>query len=280
LPDGAGSATIRVLMASRMLKLRRPDVCVACGCALPAGAEAWWDAGTRTVTCAGCRGTAAEPALPELDRGRAGASVAREHARRRSNRERRTRDAHPVIGGLLLALRSGPQHETAFRRGELGVRAVAAALERRTAKGPAVVLHDRRMPRGRGNIDHLAVAPSGVFVVDAKHHAGKVRVVDHVSGASELRIDRRDRTTLVAGLDRQVSAVLAALAAGGHPDVPVQGVLCFTTADLPLLRTLKIRGHLLLHPGALARRLNADGPRSPAAIEALARTLAAALPPA
>jgi hypothetical protein len=60
----------------------------------------------------------------------------------------------------------------------------------------------------------------------------------------------------------------------------VQGVLCFTIADLPLLGTLKMRGHLLLHRKALAKRLNASGALQPPAIEALANSLAAALPSA
>jgi hypothetical protein len=63
--------------------------------------------------------------------------------------------------------------------------------------------------------------------------------------------------------------------------VPVHGVLCFTAAaDLPLLGKLTIRGHLLLYRKALSKRLNAEGPLQLAAIDALAQTLAAALPPA
>jgi hypothetical protein len=266
-----------------MLKLRRPGVCVVCDSALPAGALAWWDAATSTVTCAACRETtagpaAAEPTRTELDRGRPGASVAREYHRRKRNRETRTRKAHPLIGDLLLALRGVPRHEWPFRRGEVGEKAVAASLERRTADGPTVILHDRRMPGGRGNIDHLAVAPTGVFVIDAKAIKGKVRVAGSLFGAAKLVIEGRDRTKLIDGLDRQVSAVRDALAAGGHADVPVQGVLCFTTADLPLLGTRKMRGHLLLYRRALAKRLNTHGPIQPSTIDTLARALATALP--
>lgn len=272
-------------MVSRMLKLRRPDVCVVCGSGLPAGALAWWDATKRTVTCAGCWETTAGPTAleakrTERDRGRPGASVAREYHRRKRNRETRTRKAHPWIGGLILALRGVPRHEQAFRRGEVGEKAVAAALERGTANGPTVILHDRRMPKGRGNIDHLAVAPTGVLVIDAKAIKGKVRVVNSLFGAAKLVIEGRDRTNLIDGLDRQVSAVRDALGAGGHADVPVQGVLCFTTADLPLLGTLKMRGHLLLRRRALTERLNTKGPLQSSTIDALARSLATALPPA
>jgi hypothetical protein len=57
-------------------------------------------------------------------------------------------------------------------------------------------------------------------------------------------------------------------------------VLCFTTAELPLLGTLTMRGHVLLYRKALAKRLNAEGPLNPATIDHLARVLAAALRPA
>lgn len=72
----------------------------------------------------------------------------------------------------------------------------------------------------------------------------------------------------------------AALDRLGHPDVPIQGVLCFTTADLPLLRTLKMRGHLLLYRKALAKRLNDEGPLGPAEIAWIASALLQQLPPA
>lgn len=60
----------------------------------------------------------------------------------------------------------------------------------------------------------------------------------------------------------------------------MRGVLCFTRAELPLLRTLTIRSHLLLYRKALAKRIDQDDPLSPNLIEQIARTLTAALPPA
>jgi hypothetical protein len=273
------------LVASRILRLRRPDVCVVCGMALPAGSRAGWDAAARTVTCMPCLEGVAMPAvagagLREIDRGRPGASIAREYERRKRNREAATLQAHPRIGGLLLALREPPQNETAFRRGALGEKEVAESLERRTAGGPAVLLHNRRMPGARGDIDHLAVAPAGVFVIDAKAIKGRVRIQKPLFQADRLLISGRNRTRLIDGLDRQVAVVRSALDAGVRQGVPVQGALCFTKAELPMLGTLKMRGNLLLYRKALARRLNAEGPLAPIAIDAIARTLAEAFPPA
>jgi Nuclease-related domain len=279
-----------------------------CGKALDAGAAAWWDAEAWKVTCAECReGAAVAPVVqnpaqpardvvvetkpssvpssdaqeePQFDRGRPGASAAREYERRRAAREAGVRQAHPRIGGMLLWLKDAPQHETAFKTGERGEVAVGEALEKRTAEGPAVILHDRRMPHAAGNIDHIGIAPTGAFVIDAKAHAGKVRIETPLFGKAKLKIAGRDQTKLIDGLDRQVAVVRAALERIGHEDTLVQGVLCFTTADLPLIGTTTMRGHLLLSRKGLAKRLNEDGPLPAAEIDKIARSLAWQLPAA
>jgi hypothetical protein len=140
-----------------------------------------------------------------------------------------------------------------------------------------VLLHDRRMPGGRGNLDHLAIAPTGIYVIDAKHHTGKVSISSPLIGTSQMRIAGRDQTKLLDGLDRQLAAVRAAL---GDTDPPsLHGVLCFTQADLPLL-TRPARTHLLLHPRQLAKRLNRPGAWTADQITATAITLTTTLPTA
>ena len=189
------------------------------------------------------------------------------------------RATHPRTAGLRLALGSAPQHEVAFRDGQVGEESVGGLLDDRTANGPAIVRHDRRMPRSRGNVDHIVVAPTGVYVIDAKAWHGKVSTPTPLFGQQKLLIAGRDRTSLIDGLDRQVAAVRSALG-DDHNEVAVRGVLCFTQADLPLLRTLTIRSHLLLYRKALAKRINQDGPLAPNVIEHIAQKLATSLPPA
>jgi hypothetical protein len=274
-------------MSTKIMRLRRPDRCASCGGDVPAGTQARWDSEARTVTCHECvhgviqasvppPASATEPATAPPP-GIAGASALREYERRQRNREDRTRARHPHIGGLLLALREPPQHERAWRKGARGEAAVAAALEKRTAEGRAVLLYDRRIPGGRANIDLLAVAATGVYVIDAKAHKGKVSIATPLIGKPRLTIAGRESSALLDGLDRQVAAVRAAL---GALEVPsIHGVLCFTEADLPLLgRT--VRSHRLLYPKQLAKRINSDGPWAAEQINAAAATLAAALPPA
>jgi hypothetical protein len=268
---------------ARKLEIRRHDACVICGDGLAAGTTAWWDSKAHTITCTACSdtaGTSPAPAQAPLQVGDPGASLMREHDRRRRNREQRVRQAHPRVGGLLLALQDPPQYESALHQGALAERAVADSLAIRTDSELVVTLHNRRMPSGRGDIDHLAIAPTGVWVIDTKDWKGKVEISAPWFGKPRLLIRGRDCTKLIDGLERQIAAVRDALNRGGHERITVRGALCFTSADLPLLRTQTFRGHLLLYRRALAKRLDADGPLSAASIEQLARHLATLLPPA
>jgi hypothetical protein len=116
------------------------------------------------------------------------------------------------------------------------------------------------MPRGHGNIDHLAVAPAGVFVIDSKRYTGKV-VVDE---GERLLVKGRERRKIVDGLDRQVEVVRAALRDFGQGEVEVQGVLCFVKRNFALGEGKQtVRGHLLLRRRSLARHLTAKGPLGP-----------------
>jgi hypothetical protein len=107
------------------------------------------------------------------------------------------------------------------------------------------VLHDRRMRRtdgrvSRANIDHIAVAASGVWVIDAKTHRGTVKVTSEGGRfgprRERLYIGGRNRTALVDGLRRQVEAVRAELVVVGA-GVPVHGALCFVGTGLPWFGT-------------------------------------------
>ncbi len=198
-----------------------------------------------------------------LDVGTAGASGRREYERRREKREKQMRERHPHIGNLLLRFQEAPEHEKAWVTGAAGEEALAAAMARRCPD--VIVLQDRRMPGSRANIDHLAIAPSGVHVIDAKRYKGRIEVRKPFFGEPKLFIRGRDKTKLVEGLERQVEAVQLALISVA-PQVPVQACFCFINPDgqsggtkLPLLRTLSINGYPLLFPRRLARRLNQRG---------------------
>ncbi|NLT06076.1 MAG: NERD domain-containing protein [Solirubrobacterales bacterium] len=175
-------------------------------------------------------------------------------------------------------MRQAPATERSWLTGAVGEEMVAATLDAQCRDG-VTVMHDRARPRSRANIDHLVIAPTGVWVVDTKRYPGRrVRVRRPLFGEARLTIDGRDRTKLVQGLSSQMADV-AAVVGQALPAAPVHGAFCFVDAHLPLLGVPTIDGHLLLHRRSLVRHLNADGPLSSTDARSLTDTLAAAFPP-
>jgi Nuclease-related domain len=213
--------------------------------------------------------------------GNPGASARREHERRRRSREQRVRARHPRIGSALLALGDAPQHETSWKTGADGEVRVARALERHLRKHDDVFLfHDRRLAGTRANLDHLAVGPGGITVIDAKHLKGRVQV-RRDGGILRPRRERlfvagRDRSSLVEGLLRQVAAVREAF-----PAADVRGALCFADVDgLPTLERLSVAGVAVCGAHGAARLARRDGSPDPSVPIMLAREVERAFPPA
>jgi Nuclease-related domain len=79
-----------------------------------------------------------------------------------------------VAAGWGLRFRPSPD-AVAWRRGVAGERHTARLLGPLERHGWAV-LHDLAVPGSRVNIDHLALGPGGVFVIDIKQYRGRLRL--------------------------------------------------------------------------------------------------------
>ncbi len=150
------------------------------------------------------------------------------------------------------------------------------ARRRSTRQAPARRCHRPARParrRSSANIDHIALAPSGVCVIDAKRYRGKLAVSVPLLGKPKLRIAGRDQTKLIGGLAKQVELVQAAMP-DVAPGMPVHGALCFVDTELPLLGSRTLRSFWLLHPKPLAKRINRPGPLDAAQVPGVADELA------
>jgi Nuclease-related domain len=307
----------------KTMKLRYAGTCHGCGQRLPAGQPAVYHSATRQIECftcaghgtpdlpsaadigdptptsgttttatavipAGLRHAAAEPehtAPPApVESGTAGTSARREHQRRVAKREASIRAAHPRIGNLILALSDEPQHTQAWARGARGEELPAKQLDALGTHG-VLLLHDRRIPPTRANIDHIAISTAGVFVIDAKRYKGRPSL--HVQGGvlrprtETLLVGRRDCTKLLAGITKQVDRVRSAIVIAGIVDVPVHGMLCFVEADWPLIGgSFKTAAIAVLWPKKAAEMVATAGSVSGEAVAALHRQLANAFPSA
>ncbi len=145
----------------------------------------------------------------------------------------------------------------------------------------AVLLHDRKVPGDRRNIDHLVVAASGVWVIDTKRWSGLVELRDvggWFRGDRRLYVKGRDRTDAVDGMIWQVEAIRRALC-GIAMDVPLHAALCFVEAEWKLLaKPFELRGVRVSGPKSLSVAISEAGPLELDQVMEVATTLAAALP--
>lgn len=282
--------------AARRIRLRWQGHCAGCSRELAKGSYAWHHAMARTLRCDQCAG--ADPALQpqhvgdlevargaetEVATGAPGGSAQREYERRRQAREDRARRRLGALGVWIARLSGEPQHIRSWKEGAAGERSLAERLEKRTAGAGVRFLHDRGIPKARANIDHLAIAPGGVTVIDAKALHGKVRA-ERRGGlfsprTEHLLVAGRDRTHLIHGLRRQLDAVASALADLGRSGISLRGALCLLDPDgLPWFGTVTVDGVPVLGTRKTAKLVSRPGEITADDVEWLRRHLAERFP--
>lgn len=250
--------------SDKRMRLRYAGVCRLCGTSLPGQEEAIYERSTKTVRCVACpseatiadvvidRESAMVQGTPEV--GKAGSSARREYERRKAKDEERLRQKWGKLGGIAVALSDERESTKAWATGAVGEERLGAQLDSLAAERIAV-LHDRRIPGSKANIDHIAITTAGIWVIDAKRYRGRPEL--RIEGGilrpkvEKVLVGRRDCTKLVNGVLRQVDLVREVVG-----DLPVTGVLCFIEADWPLIGgAFATRGVQVLWPKRLAKNL-------------------------
>jgi hypothetical protein len=156
---------------------------------------------------------------------------------------------------VAVALSRESASTAAWAAGAQGEEALGRRLDSLVSPRLAL-LHDRRIPGTRANIDHLVVTAAGIWVIDAKRYRDRrPRRVDQGGllrpRTTKLVVGRRNRTNLVDGVLWQTERVRQVV-----PAVPVTGVLCFVDADWPMIGgSFSIRDVQVLWPKRLVKLL-------------------------
>jgi hypothetical protein len=111
----------------------------------------------------------------------------------------------------------------------------------------AIVLHGLRVPGSGASIDHVVVAPSGVWVVDSTWRSDFRLDPDGCGGVCVEAMERRAR--------------IVAAAVGRAREVPIRAALCFESVHWGSApHPFWIEGVLITHPTDLVERVRAAGP--------------------
>ncbi len=186
-----------------------------------------------------------------------------------------------LVGRFVARLAGDPQSATPSDTNASAERRLALRLDTELPDA-AVVLHGRKVPSTRGNVDHLALTPSGIWLIDVTHYPGTIErrnVGPPWSRRVRLYIDNEDHQHLATGMRWQITSLRAQLDTIGSGDTPIRAVLCFAGSTWRRHATpFEIGDVLVTSPTTLIAALSTDGPLNGATIDLLARHLETNLP--
>jgi hypothetical protein len=175
-----------------------------------------------------------------------------------------------AAAGAIWRLRFRTSQPTrAWRDGARGERATAHRLRRLERHG-YTVLHDLRVPGSHANIDHLAIGPAGVFVIDSKYYRGALQL----GGDGMLWYGRYPLAQQLATAVWASMRVAEALQV--PPEVPVVPLLVIHRAPIPW-GGLTVAGVQVIPPSALGEVLGREAVLPAAQVELIAGQAAARL---
>lgn len=110
------------------------------------------------------------------------------------------------------------------------------------------VLHHRCPLTGDSRpIDHLVIAPSGVWVVIVDDAVGRVVLRSSSNGSSEgLTVHGRDQAELLSAASDRAAVVASSLEQAGIVDAPVHPVVCLLRADWDVIVSPVRAGRVLV----------------------------------
>jgi hypothetical protein len=185
----------------------------------------------------------------------------------------------PWLAGLTAAAGAAwrlrfraSQPTRAWHDGARGERATARRLRRLERHG-YVVLHDLQVPGSHANVDHLAIGPTGVFVIDSKYYRGALQLGgDGMLWYGGYPLAQQLATAVWASV--RVTEALQL-----PPEVPVVPLLVIHRAPVPWGR-LTVAGVQVIPPRALADTLGREAILPAAEVELIAGQAIARLHPA
>jgi hypothetical protein len=123
------------------------------------------------------------------------------------------------------------------------------------------VLHDVRLPGTTHTLDHLVVAPSGIWLIDTARITGRLTRRDvgtRQDPVFQLLLDGVNQTSLVdpRGILRQTHHTIAAM----QLDVEVQTAMCLIDTTWPIsARPFTVHNHWITWPRALTDKIRSSG---------------------
>jgi hypothetical protein len=246
-------------------KLQWGGVCQSCGSAIERYSKGWHEPSLQKVRCLQC-GPSDDSHSPATD------SLV-------------TAVSRDPIGGTASIRASQDRHGREFAKGAAGEYLIDVGL-RKYLGGEAMFLTDRAVPGTKSKIDHIVVAPSGIWIIDTNLWRGKIeyKTKSLTSLDHRLYVGGVDRTSKVEDIYNLVIPVAQVIE---DRSIPVHAAMVFVEGDWSNAQTLRLArdkphqhlGVWITWPRALYKMINERGPLDPESIERVHSKLDANLTP-
>jgi Nuclease-related domain len=244
--------------------LRYGGTCDFCGATIEKREVGWHNATLKKVRCATCGPTSDETSAQELES---------------------TPATIDPVGGSAALREARARRDPKWTKGAAGEYLMDLSLHKHINEG-AVILTDREVPGTKSNIDHIVVAPSGVWIIDAKIWRGKIeyKSTSMFSAERRLFVGGKDRSSAVEAIFNLVIPVAQVI---GDKSVPIKPALVFidgewSDASTARIMTSKPYQYLTVWiswPKAILKKINEPGPLDADAIKRIGMHLDASLRP-
>jgi hypothetical protein len=184
----------------------------------------------------------------------------------------REQGRHP--SALMMGMTDAPISTQAWQAGS--AEAERVVCDRLTELGQVVsVLHGRRFPLARANVNHVVIGPNGVFVIAVKRYRNALLTVQP---PATLLVRGRDRSALITSMAAPIDAVRRVVDESEADGLPVTGVLCVMDARLQPFDRVELLGVAIRDADGTLDLVKDSGPLDHAGRDGLARMIAARLP--
>lgn len=212
------------------MQLKYTSICERCDNVVSNGARCIPHSKPGKVICIQCTRPDELPAVSSLA---AGASALKKHDQLLAAYRRKQEIKWGPFAGVVKFCTGTPRYIAVWKQGSKGEAIVGRALD---AISGVTGLHDRKWPtKDVANIDHIAVTPTGIGIIDAKNYRGNKIEGNPRSSYAQARaqrsVERQNRRQIdkaCFGVARQMIDVRNALAVSGVADVPIFGIVCMT----------------------------------------------------
>ncbi len=190
----------------------------------------------------------------------------------------------PVAGSAALR-EAHSRNDPNWRKGAIGEYLMSLMLQEHL-RTDATFLNDRAIPNAKNNVDHIVVAPSGVWAIDAKKWGG---VIDYRPPNSKrvrerLFVDGVDQTRKIEEVYDFLIPIVQVI---GDRNIRVRPAMAFVEAEYTFRLGIRLLikgplvhdGVMLADPRRLIRKINREGPLDAPAISRITSWLNAQLPP-